>query len=190
MIATALQTSATPGQPGRRAVPAGRRRAAETQPRNGVARQAARAASAAPRRQEDCAGLVLVLETQGQFTPAPPEPAWADPRPDLAADHARWLTLLELAHRRDGADPQGVFGALVGIRCCGAAIASSGGANPAWRLLRGELSAAAWQAARAQWLTPALALARSAGASVPHLKVLQGLLGAPAAAPAAEAQNL
>ncbi len=59
----------------------------------------------------------------------------------------------------------------------GAAIASSGGANPAWRLLRGEMSAAAWQAARAQWL-------------MPHLKVLQGLLGGPAAAPAAEAQNL
>ncbi len=177
MIVSALQTSATPRQPGRRAVPSGRRRAAETQTRSGVARQAVRAPSAAPLRREDCAGLVLVLETQGQFTPAPPEPAWADPRPDLAADHARWLTLLELAYRRDGADPQGVFGALVGIRCCGAAIASSGGAKPAWRLLRGEMNAAAWQAVRAQWL-------------MPHLKVLQGLLGAPAAAPAEEAQNL
>lgn len=176
MIASALQTIGTPGQPGRRPVSGGMRRAAGTQAGRAVARQAVRAAGASPLRREDCAGLLLLLETQGQFTPAPPEPAWADPRPDLAADHARWQTLLELAYRRDGADPQGVFGALVGIRCCGAAIASSGGANPAWRLLRGELSAAAWQAVRAQWL-------------MPHLKVLQGLLGAPAAAPAEEAQN-
>ena len=175
MIASALQTSATPGQPGRRAVPFGMRRAAGTPAGRGVARQVVRAVGAAPLRREDCAGLVLVLETQGQFTPAPPEPAWADPRPDLAADHARWLTLLELAYRRDGADPQGVFGALVGIRCCGAAIASSGGANPAWRLLRGELAAAEWQAVRAQWL-------------MPHLKVLRDLLG-PAAATIAGAQT-
>ena len=190
MIASALQSLGTPGQPGRRAVPAGMRRAAGTPAGRGVARQAVRAAGAAPLRREDCAGLVLLLETQGHFAPAPPEPAWADPRPDLAADHARWLALLELAYRRDGVDPQGVFGALVGIRCCGAAIASSCGVNPAWRLLRGEMSAAEWQAVRAQWLTPALALARSAGASVPHLKVLQGLLGGPAAVPAAETQNL
>ncbi len=177
MIASALQTLGTPGQPGRRAVPAGMRRAAGTPAGHGVTRQAVRAVGAAPLRREDCAGLVLLPETQGQFAPAPPEPAWAD--------------------------PQGVFGALVGIRCCGAAtpalalarsagasVASSGGATPAWRLLRGELSAAVRQAVRAQWLTPALALARSTGASVPHLKVLQGLLGGPAAVPAAEAQNL
>ncbi len=118
-------------------------------------------------RREDFAALVHVLETQGHFAPAPPDLPWADPRPDLVADHARWLTLLELAYRRDGTDPYGVFGALVGIRCCGAAITSSGGANPTWRLTRGELTVAEWQTMRAKWL-------------MPHLAVLQELLGAPA----------
>ncbi len=195
MNAIAWQAIGTPGQRGHRPGSGGMRRAPGTHFGDGVTRTAAGAASAAPCRREDFAALVQVLETEGHFTPAPPDPPWADPRPDLAADtctcaaaqrrckcHARWLTLLELAYRRDGADPQGVFGALVGIRCCGAAIASSGGAKPAWRLLRGEMNAAAWQAVRAQWLTPALALARSAGASVPHLKALRELLGTPVAA--------
>jgi len=120
-------------------------------------------------RREDFAALVRVLETEGHFTPAPLDPPWADPRPDLDADHARWLALLELAYCRDGADPYGVFGALNGIRCCGAAITSSGGANPAWRLTRGELPATEWQAIRAKWL-------------MPHLKALQDLLGTPTSA--------
>lgn len=128
----------------------------------------AAAVGAVPLRRADLAALVSVLETQGRFIPAPPAPPWADPRPDLVGDHVRWLTLLELAHRRDAADPYGVFGALVGIRCCGAALTSSGGANPAWRLARGEMTAAEWQAVRTQWL-------------MPHLKVLRDLLG-PAAA--------
>jgi len=118
----------------------------------------------APFRREDFAALVYVLETQGHFTPAPPAPPWADPRPDLGRDHARWLTLLELAHRDDAGDPYGVFGALVGIRCCGAAIVSSSGARVSWRLARGEMAAAEWQAIRTKWL-------------MPHLKVLQALLG-------------
>jgi len=127
-------------------------------------------------RREDFAALVLVLETQGRFVPMPPDPPWADPRPDLDADHVRWLTLLELAYRYDAEDPYGVFGALVGIRCCGAAIVSSGGARPSWRLTRGEMTAAEWQAIRTQWL-------------MPHLKVLQALLGAPAAATTGGAQT-
>ena len=135
----------------------------------------AAATDVAPFRREDFAALVHVLEVYGHFTPAPLDPPWADPRPDLVGDHARWLMLLELAYRRDAADPYGVFGALVGIRCCGAAITSSGGANPAWRLVRGELAAAEWQAVRAQWL-------------MPHLKVLQELLG-PAAATLAGAHT-
>jgi hypothetical protein len=130
----------------------------------------------APFRREDFAALVQVLVTEGHFTPAPPDPPWADPRPDLAEDHARWLTLLELAYRRDDADPNGVFGALNGIRCCGAAITSSGGANPTWRLTRGELSATEWQAIRARWL-------------MLHLKALQELLGTPATAKTEAAQN-
>jgi len=125
-------------------------------------------------QQADFSTLIYVLETQGHFTLAPPDPPWADPRPDLADDHARWLTLLELAHRRDAADPYGVFGALVGIRCCGAAISSSGGVKPAWRLTRGEMTAAEWPAIRARWL-------------MPHLAVLRELLGAPGAAAITEA---
>jgi len=106
----------------------------------------------------------------------PPEPPWADPRPDLIGDHVQWLTLLELAYCHDAEDPNGVFGALVGIRCCGAAIVSSGGARPSWRLTRGEMTAAEWQVIRTQWL-------------MPHLKVLQELLGAPAAATTGGAQT-
>lgn len=120
-------------------------------------------------RREDFAALVNVLETEGRFTPAPPDPPWADPRPDLIADHLRWLTLLELAYRHDAEDPNGVFGALVGIRCCGAAIVSSGGARPSWRLTRGEMSVAEWQVIRARWL-------------MPHLSALQELLGTPTGA--------
>lgn len=127
-------------------------------------------------RRQDCVALVYVLETSGHFTPAPPDLPWADPRPDLTDDHVRWLALLELAHRRDAADPYGVFGALVGIRCCGAAITSTGGARPAWRLTRGELPAAEWQAVRTKWL-------------MPHLKVLQELLGTPMAAPTEATQT-
>jgi hypothetical protein len=130
----------------------------------------------APFRREDFAAFIRVLETEGHFTPAPLDPPWADPRPDLAGDHACWLTLLELAYHRDGADPNGVFGALNGIRCCGAAITFSGDANPAWRLTRGEMTAAEWQAVRARWL-------------MPHLKALQELLGTPAAAKTEATQN-
>jgi hypothetical protein len=135
----------------------------------GVPRTPAPVCGDASFRREDFAPLVYVLETTGHFTPAPPDPPWADPRPDLVADHALWLTLLELAYRRDGADPCGIFGALVGIRCCGAGITSSGGERPTWRLTRGEMTAAEWQAIRTKWL-------------MPHLKVLQELLGTSGAA--------
>lgn len=70
----------------------------------------------------DCAALRQVLETVGHFAPAPPVPPWTDPRPDLTADHDRWLTLLEAAYRHDGQDPHGAYGALSGIRCCGARL--------------------------------------------------------------------
>jgi hypothetical protein len=134
------------------------------------------AAGDSPLQRKDFAALVHVLETQGSFAPLPPDPAWADPRPDLDADRARWLTLLELAYRHDAEDPYGVFGALVGIRCCGAAIVSSGGSKPSWRLTRGEMTAAAWQAIRTQWL-------------MPHLKVLQALLGTPTVETTQATQN-
>jgi hypothetical protein len=85
--------------------------------------------------------------------------------------------LLALAYRHDGADPNGGFGALGGIRCCGAAITSSGDAGPAWRLTDGAMTAAEWQAVRTRWLTPALALARTpvpgAGAPVQVCRTLR-----------------
>jgi hypothetical protein len=168
MNAITPQRIGTPGHRGRRVFLGGTRRAPGAYSGRSVTQTATRASGGAPLRREDFAALVYVLKTQGHFTPAPPDPPWADPRPDLAGDHARWLTLLELAYRRDGADPNGVFGALNGIRCCGAAITSGGGTKPAWRLTRGEMTAAEWQSIRTKWL-------------MPHLKVLQELLGTPAA---------
>jgi len=176
MNAITPQRIGTPGHRGRRVFLGGTRRAPGAYSGRSVTQTAARASGGAPLRREDFAALVCVLETQGHFTPAPLDPPWTDPRPDLGADHARWLTLLELAYRRDGADPNGVFGALNGIRCCGAAITSSGGAKPAWRLTHGEMTAAEWQAIRTKWL-------------MPHLKVLQELLGTPAIATTEGAQT-
>ena len=95
------------------------------------------------------------------------QPPWADPRPDLVGDHARWELVLELAYRRDAADPAGVFGALYGVRCCGAAIEhvdddwtlKPEGPPPRWRLARGEIPAddwrgQSWAAIRVGWLLP------------------------------------
>jgi len=103
-----------------------------------------------------------VLEQGGCFRPAPPDPPWADPRPDLIGDHARWLLVLELAYRRDAADPEGVYSALCGARCCGAAIEplddnwtlKPEGPPPRWRLVRGEIPADEWAAIRTRWLLP------------------------------------
>jgi hypothetical protein len=111
---------------------------------------------------DDFAALRAVLEHCGCFRPAPPDPPWADPRPDLVGDRARWLLVLELAYRRDAADPEGVFGALFGVRCCGAAIEhldddwtlKPEGPPPRWRLARGEIPADEWAAIRARWLLP------------------------------------
>lgn len=127
----------------------------------------------------DFAALRQVLETVGHFQPAPPDPPWADPRPDLAADHDRWQALLEAAYRCDGQDPHGVFGALNGIRCCGARLEvmavtkqapPSTNAQPGWRLVRGdELTEAEYQRLRAAYLAP-------------HTEALTRLLSAPPAA--------
>ena len=118
--------------------------------------------AAQPSGREDFGALRAVLELYGCFRPAPPDPPWADPRPDLAGDHVRWELVLELAYRRDAADPEGVFGALFGVRCCGAAIEhvdddwtlQPEGPPPRWRLARGEIPADEWAAIRARWLLP------------------------------------
>ncbi len=72
------------------------------------------------------AGL-LSAAGEGQVTPGELPDAnrerWtADPRPDLAADSQLWRDLLALAYERDGHVPDGLFGALHGLRCCGAGL--------------------------------------------------------------------
>jgi len=98
----------------------------------------------------------------GRFCPRPPEPPWADPRPDLKGDHGRWTVLLALAWASDGLNPNGVYGALYGVRCCGAAIETDAqpldltpeGPALRWRLTRGEIPESEWQAHRTRWLWP------------------------------------
>jgi hypothetical protein len=121
--------------------------------------------AAQPGRSDDFAALRAVLERDGCFHPPPPDPPWDDPRPDLVGDHYRWLLVLELAYRRDFADPEGAFGALFGARCCGARIEHVDdnwtllpeGPPPRWRLVRGEIPADEWAAIRTRWLLPHLA---------------------------------
>ena len=111
---------------------------------------------------DDFAALRAVLEREGRFCPRPPDPLWADPRPDLTGDHGRWTVLLALAWAVDGPDPYGVYGALQGVRCCGAALLTEAqpldltpvGPPLRWRLTRGEIPEPEWQAYRARWLWP------------------------------------
>ena len=111
---------------------------------------------------DDFVALRTVLEREGRFCPRPPEPLWADPRPDLADDHGRWNVLLALAWNIDGPNPCGVYGALQGVRCCGAALVTEAqpldltpdGMPLRWRLTRGEIPEPEWQAYRARWLWP------------------------------------
>ena len=86
----------------------------------------------------------------------------ADPRPDLAGDSALWRRLLGLAYGCDFHDPRGLFGALHGLRCCGAALAASPGGL---RLVPGELPPDEYAALRADYL-------------VPHAPALRALLAA------------
>ena len=75
----------------------------------------------------------------------------ADPRPDLAGDSTLWRRLLGLAYGRDFHDPHGLFGALHGLRCCGAVLARGPGGL---RLLPGELPPAEYVALRGEYLVP------------------------------------
>ena len=106
-----------------------------------------------PTPGDEFAALRTWLERYGTFTPAPPEPPWTDPRPDLVADHAHWEDLLGRAWRLDAADPEGVYGALNGMRCCGARLARTQSAG--WRLVKGdELSAIEYHTYRVSYLVP------------------------------------
>jgi hypothetical protein len=81
-----------------------------------------------------------------------PAPLTEDPRPDLVSDSALWAALLEMACTADGENPDGYFGALYGIRCCGAQmdVLPTGG----WRIRRGEISEDEWIDIRQRWLLP------------------------------------
>jgi hypothetical protein len=83
--------------------------------------------------------------------------AWADPRPDLAPDTALWGQLLEAAFLLDGDDSAGLFGALHGLRCCGARLARPGPGPGGWRIRPGADylgGREAWEGDRAGWLLP------------------------------------
>jgi hypothetical protein len=113
-----------------------------------------------------------------------------DPRPDLAADTQAWRALLEVTFLLDGEEPDGLYGALHGVRCCGARLVPAGVGGPertgrGYRLCPGTAylgGAAAWAADRERWLAP-------------HADVLAPLLrglptGGPADAPAAVADQV
>ncbi len=74
----------------------------------------------------------------------------ADPRRDLA-DGALFARLLADGYALDGADPQGIFGALHGLRCCGARLALDFGRA---RVVAGEMGRDEYAADRARWLLP------------------------------------
>jgi hypothetical protein len=74
----------------------------------------------------------------------------ADPRPDLSDDSALWSRLLARAWDFDAPHPEGCFGALFGIRCCGVRLAVDKGQA---RILQGE-AGAEYLALRDRWLVP------------------------------------
>ena len=96
----------------------------------------------------------------------------------LVADYSRWWLVLEAAYRLDGQDPDGVYGVLSGLRCCGARLEIAGPANwsltaegppPTWKLTRGEeMTEAEYQGYRQTYL-------------VPHTAAIRKLLNAPEA---------
>jgi hypothetical protein len=75
-----------------------------------------------------------------------------DPRPDLAGDSEMWARLLRGAAEIDFDDPNGLFGALYGIRCCGATLEATA---RGWRIVRPEdMGTWEWEDLREQWLMP------------------------------------
>jgi hypothetical protein len=81
----------------------------------------------------------------------PASGAVRDPRPDLADDSRTWAQLLTWAHLESGGAPDGAYGAMHGVRCCGARLILEG-AKP--RLVPGNAYAGDWAADRERWLLP------------------------------------
>lgn len=78
-----------------------------------------------------------------------------DPRPELTRDTPRWRRLLAVAFLVDGDHPEGLFGALHGLRCLGARLVASGSTEQGCRLLPPEgYDTRQWQADRQCWLLP------------------------------------
>ena len=73
-----------------------------------------------------------------------------DPRPDLG-DGALFVRLLAAAHRLDGGDPAGCYGALHGLRCLGARVGLDFGRA---RLQPGEIPGDEYAELRARYLLP------------------------------------
>jgi len=77
---------------------------------------------------------------------------WAcDPRPDITGDTAAWSQLLLIAANALGKD-DALFGALHGIRCCGAGLQRA--QDGSWRITAGEMASDEYVADREQWLMP------------------------------------
>jgi hypothetical protein len=101
-------------------------------------------------------GPILRLLRQEAEEAAASRRAPHDPRPDLDAaqhDAVWWSVLLALALEVHGADdPRGVYGALQGSRCLGAALARS--SSGALRIVPGAIAPAEWRDLRVEWLVP------------------------------------
>jgi len=74
-----------------------------------------------------------------------------DPRPDFAEDSRLWGYLLRHAGLADDADaPTGAYGALHGVRCCGARLEWQ--QNASLRIVPGAEYLGAWEDDRQTWL--------------------------------------
>jgi hypothetical protein len=102
------------------------------------------------------AGLLELLRREAAEEAAARERAPHDPRPDLDAtqrDAVWWSVLLALAaEARGDGDPDGVYGALHGVRCLGAGLARTPGG--ALRIVAGAVPDSEWRAVRSAWLAP------------------------------------
>lgn len=90
----------------------------------------------------------LVTGVTGVTDPSERYQVTADPRPDLAGDSPLWGRLLSLAYHDNGDEPEGLFWALHGLRCCGARLTAADGRV---RLEAGELGPE-YAELRGRWL--------------------------------------
>lgn len=74
-----------------------------------------------------------------------------DPRLDLTTDSRLWSELLRRAAAVDQDDPNGLYGALDGLRCLGAGLIRD---SRGLRLVPGEIDRAEYAELRAKWLVP------------------------------------